>query len=579
MRKKILFWLIIVIGQISYGQLPCPNIISPMNGDTNVSIDATISWNGIIGAPAYLISIGTSPDGFDILNNQNVGNATSYTPTMGLPENTTLYVTITIFFFDAENIVCNSEMFHTESITEPPSCTSPIYPFDESTNVNIASSISWNYAPSATGYFLSLGTTPGGTELLDNENIVGALSYQPTFEFEVETEIYATIIPYNTIGPALELCQEYSFTTGAMVTIPGCTSLVNPLNGAINVELSPVLEWDAVPDASGYRVTVGTTPFNANVLDEVTFIQNSTLILDFEPNLTFFITIIPFNAAGEALNCSQESFSTVLGCGPYFDTITNQLVDLRPENNIPDIIPFCQNETPFNITSDVDADGFRWFKLDQNDNQQLISSINEVALTDPGRYGFETYNLIMQSGVTIECSNYKIFEVTSSEIATIDELIVTGQNGTIDVSVQITGNGDYEFAVDLIDGAYQTSNIFQNLEPGLHTFYVRDKNGCGIAEASVEQDLTLEGFPKFFTPNGDGVNDFWQFIPPVEGSSPLAEKIDIYNRYGMLLAQIDPNTKGWDGSFNGAPVQSSEYWFKTVSLKNKVIHGHFALKR
>jgi len=26
-------------------------------------------------------------------------------------------------------------------------------------------------------------------------------------------------------------------------------------------------------------------------------------------------------------------------------------------------------------------------------------------------------------------------------------------------------------------------------------------------------------------------------------------------------------------------VQSSEYWFKTVSLKNKVIHGHFALKR
>ena len=579
MKKKLLFFLILVCGHFSYSQLACPKLTSPVNGDANVSVEATISWNGIVGAPAYLVSIGTTPNGIDILNNQNVGNATSFKPALGLPENTDIFVTITIFFFNAENIVCDSEMFRTEDVITPPSCTTPRFPVDGSTNVNVASSISWYYAPTATGYFLSLGTTPGGTDLLNNENIVGALTYQPATDFDVGAQIYVTIIPFNDNGPTLENCTEYSFITGAMVVIPGCTSLINPVNGAINIELSPVIEWAAVPDASGYRVTIGTTPFNANVLDNVTFIQNSTLVIDFEPNLTFFITIVPFNAAGEAMNCTQESFSTILGCGPYFDTITNQLVDLRPEINIPDTISFCENEIPFVLTSDDNVDGHRWFKLDQNDNEQLVSSTNEIALVEAGRYRYEAYNNITQSGVTIACENSKLFEVISSEIATIDALEATGQNGTIDVRVQASGIGEYEYAVDQIDGTYQQSNVFQNLQPGFHKFYVRDINGCGIAEETLDQDLTLEGFPNFFTPNGDGVNDFWQFIPPVDGNPIAIGQIDIFNRNGTLLAQINPTDIGWDGNFKGTPLPSSDYWFKTISLKDKRLQGHFTLKR
>jgi len=390
-----------------------------MNGDTNVPVDATINWNPVVGAPGYLISIGTTPGGTDILNNQNAGNGASFQPPLGLPDNSDIYVTITIFFFNQANIVCTTEMFRTEDVIEPPDCTTISFPSDGAENINVGTSISWEHVPTATGYQLSLGTSPGGTDILNNENILGALTYQPTMDLPVDTEIFVTLIPFNENGSASGPCQEYSFTTGALATIPGCASLISPVNSEINVPLSPILEWTDVPDATGYRVTIGTTPFNSNVLQNVVFTETSTVVIDFEPNLTFFVTITPFNAAGDAIGCQQESFSTILGCGPFFDAISNQFIDLRPEINFPDTVSFCQNDSPLVVTSEDAAEGFRWYQIDQFDNEQFIASGREVELNEPGRYRYEAYNTIMQSGNAVECTISKVFEVVFSEIAVI----------------------------------------------------------------------------------------------------------------------------------------------------------------
>ena len=85
--------------------------------------------------------------------------------------------------------------------------------------------------------------------------------------------------------------------------------------------------------------------------------------------------------------------------------------------------------------------------------------------------------------------------------------------------------------------------------------------------------------PSFFTPNGDGINDFWQFIPPVETGENNVSVIFIFDKFGSLLAQIAPNTDGWNGSFNGKSLPESDYWFKAFSTNNKIIKGHFSLKR
>jgi len=149
----------------------------------------------------------------------------------------------------------------------------------------------------------------------------------------------------------------------------------------------------------------------------------------------------------------------------------------------------------------------------------------------------------------------------------------------VNITIFTDGIGDYEYAVDAIDGPYQSGNILNGLMEGSHTVYVRDKNGCGIAEKTIFKGLNNEGFPAFFTPNGDGINDYWQFEPPEGSDEEVIETIQIFNRFGVLLTSIEPTSNGWDGNLNGVSLPSSDYWFKAVSKNNTEVKGHFCLKR
>ncbi len=578
MLKKLLFITALFVSVAGKAQ-ECPNLLSPLDGATGVPVNTVISWESVPGVPAYRIRLGTTPGGSEILQ-RSVGNATSYTAPLGLPENTTIYVTIILdFLFDStEDIICIGQSFTTEDVTTPPNCTTVTSPTNGETDVSVFSNIIWDYAPNATGYSIRLGTNPGGGDLLPLTSVGNVLSYNPSGQFPPNTLIYVSVFPENENGMASG-CQETSFTTGDVASIPSCTNMISPLDGATNVPLTPLLEWSPVSGATGYRVTIGSTPDSADILDNASFVTNSTLILEFESNRTFFIRITPFNSAGEAIGCGQESFSTLLGCGPYLDIDSGEFVSLNPEINFPDKLSLCSNELPHTITSEDSADGFRWYQIDPFGNETLLSETNEVALSENGTYRYEAYTNISQSGQTIECSTTKEFSVVSSEIATIDNLSMRESGLTMEITVNVSGNGDYEYAVDNIDGPYQDNNTFGNLEAGNHTFYVRDKNGCGIATETFSLDLTAEGFPKFFTPNGDSINDFWQFIQPRDSDLVVFQSIRIFNRYGMLLKEISQSSLGWDGNFAGRPLPSGEYWFKAVDSMNREIKGHFALKR
>ena len=291
------------------------------------------------------------------------------------------------------------------------------------------------------------------------------------------------------------------------------------------------------------------------------------------------MTIVPFNRAGSAIGCEQTSFTTLLGCGPIEDPTTGELVSFGPEIDFPGEVALCLNENPTIVTSEVVADGHRWYGINDDGTETLLSETDELSLFEEGQYRYEAYNSVVQLGDTFECADSKVFFVSASEIPRITGTNVEELNGTLRITVKTSGIGDYEYAIGSSTGPYQTSNIFENIPQGSHVVYVRDKNGCGIAEERISGGLTLENFPTFFTPNGDGINDFWQFTPSPEITGPILETIYIFNRYGVLLAQIGPTSQGWDGNWQGFPLPSSDYWFKAVSLNKKEVSGHFSLKR
>ncbi|MGS4346550.1 T9SS type B sorting domain-containing protein [Myroides odoratus] len=141
----------------------------------------------------------------------------------------------------------------------------------------------------------------------------------------------------------------------------------------------------------------------------------------------------------------------------------------------------------------------------------------------------------------------------------------------------------FEYALD--EGAYQDSKIFYDVLNGTHRVWVRYKDQRSICPQYV--DIFVLGYPRFFTPNGDGFNDTWN-IPTLKGHPEAV--IYIYDRYGKLLTQFTPATsEGWDGTFNGKPMPSTDYWFTVEYLEEakqanlvprKVQYkGHFSLKR
>jgi gliding motility-associated-like protein len=141
--------------------------------------------------------------------------------------------------------------------------------------------------------------------------------------------------------------------------------------------------------------------------------------------------------------------------------------------------------------------------------------------------------------------------------------------------LSVSGIGTYEYALDngsFVIGNRVEGHQFSGVSLGEHTIFIRDINGCGI----ISKEVSLIGFPRFFTPNGDAVNDTWQLIGV--RLQPGSE-IRIYNRFGAFLASIDPTEGGWDGTFNGNPLPSSDYWFFAQLEDGRVFKGHFTLKR
>jgi gliding motility-associated-like protein len=572
--KTVVFGIILSIHAVAAWAQDCPALLAPVEGETNVPVETSISWETVVGVTGYIISVGTSPGATDLVNEQQVGNDTSFTPPQGLPENTTVYVTLTLFFFNQDNIVCPSQAFSTELITEIPECTELWSPAEGATNVNVGTSISWNYAPKATGYRLSLGTTAGGTEILNNLDLGNVFSYNPSPDLPFDTEIFATLIPYNAVG-SNTACSSSSFTTAGQGAPPDCSSLIYPPNGAVNVGLSPYLEWAEVPGALGYRLYIGSSPFNADVLDGGVFTDNATFVLNFESNNTYYVTIVPFNDAGDALGCLQESFSTILGCGPFYDPDTGELTSLYPDIDFPDQVGICNNQVPYRVEVAQGAYGFRWYR-EQGTDELLVSEENGLDLYQEGNYRLEAYNTITYAGESIECAYIKEFSVSFSGPASVNQTLVTRQGYSFTVELLVSGPGSYEYSLD--GENFQPEPVFNGLSDGDVIIYINDLNGCGTIEHLVRLRFPPKGFPPYFSPNEDGINDVWAYEPPLINPLQLM-RTTIFDRFGKTLYRFSPEQQGWDGRYRGIEMPADGYWYRSETADGGVFTGHFSLVR
>ena len=178
----------------------------------------------------------------------------------------------------------------------------------------------------------------------------------------------------------------------------------------------------------------------------------------------------------------------------------------------------------------------------------------------------------------IDC-NYKTATVIVERSSPSFELNILTEDfsdsNTVEINIVDQGIGTYEFSLDHLP--FQSYPRFYNLNPGNHLITIRDTSGLCVYKTI---DFLILNYPKFFTPNDDGINDTWNIT---DLQNDLDSNITIYDRFGKIITKIKPYEKGWDGyNSNGDKLPSSDYWFMVKYNKNNVLRefrANFSLLR
>ncbi len=165
----------------------------------------------------------------------------------------------------------------------------------------------------------------------------------------------------------------------------------------------------------------------------------------------------------------------------------------------------------------------------------------------------------------VNCTVIKTINLTQIDNPVIDTITSDGSS----IIITTLNSGDFLYSLD--GNVYQSNNVFSNLAGGLYTIYIKQS----FCDSVTTMQYLHFYIPKFFTPNGDGINDEFN----LRGIELYANsEVTIFNRYGKLLKSSRNALFSWDGTFNNEELPTGDYWYRVIIEGQKFV-GHFTLKR
>lgn len=222
-------------------------------------------------------------------------------------------------------------------------------------------------------------------------------------------------------------------------------------------------------------------------------------------------------------------------------------------------------------------------------NDTLMLSATHINAANTVTYSWQPINLIASGANTANPTVLPTTDTTFYVTATdqngcvyYDSVFVQVASSLGDVSVfaepdtitfgdtsQITSIYDSS----IIDFLWDTDVSLSNLnipnplafprETRIFTLTATDTNGCKLKRSTMVVVLRTpcsdRGLfvPNAFTPNGDGENDVWY----VRGYEIQKVTIAVYDRWGQKMFESNSLNDGWDGTFNGKPLDPSVFGY------------------
>lgn len=272
------------------------------------------------------------------------------------------------------------------------------------------------------------------------------------------------------------------------------------------------------------------------------------------------LTVTPTEATNYLFVITQE------GLCPQTDSVAVTVKE-KPAIEMEEDIVVCSGQgVRFNPTVTGDEiDGYHWI----NPNGDTIAHTLNLSFNMDPVSG--TYTFVASSK---SCGESKATQ--SVEVAPLPELYIDSLTINSRKLVPIGRAGQYEFKLD--NKEWSTEDVYENLTYDYpHTAFVRDELGCENMLVFVVKAPPI-AIPDYFTPSEDGMNDTWD-LTTIMDAYPNT-KTTIYDRTGKVVAVLEGDATEWDGTYNGVPLPSTDYWYLiNVPELRKQFTGHFTLIR
>lgn len=185
-------------------------------------------------------------------------------------------------------------------------------------------------------------------------------------------------------------------------------------------------------------------------------------------------------------------------------------------------------------------------------------TINQIQNLQPGMYSV----VILDS---IGCADTQSIQIGEPApiIVEINEPLRTLKDLPIAITSSIAPSGSYQYtwSPNSLFGSQSNSESPSILAKSGSQIILKvvDKNGCEGSDTATLEVLQGAGviFPNSFSPNDDGMNDFFK-------PHPYFDLLDlkIYNAWGQCIYQSNGGKDGWDGTFAGEKVPAGAYVYQ-----------------
>lgn len=253
-------------------------------------------------------------------------------------------------------------------------------------------------------------------------------------------------------------------------------------------------------------------------------------------------------------------------CDSYLPITVTVKVDEPLSGSITGDSPICEGSSSVLSASSYDAATYQW-----TTSGTTVGTTADITVFPPVT---TQYNLNMTRGTCVASDQYTVTVTSNPEIISVDSVGVRDVEIVVDPS---KGTGLFSYWFDGDKETMTTNTLIKDLTFASHVVTVVDANGC-TSDFNFSIEPPKISIPIHFSPNGDGVNDKW-VISTLQEVYPNAI-VRIYDRFGKLLAEYLGADEGWDGTYNGVKMMSTDYWYvveiEEIATKYE---GHFTLIR